>query len=55
MTIEASIEASCCGNLDLLKWIYEYNWIWDTRISEIASLNGHIEILKWLNMKNCYG
>lgn len=48
---EASIVAQLLGNLDILKWLYEYNGNTLSCGGSCAAANRHIEVLKWMHSK----
>lgn len=42
------------GNIDNIKWLFEYNTIkLTTNLFNTAAVNGNLEIMKWLNEINC--
>jgi hypothetical protein len=41
------------GHLEVLKWLRENGYEWDSEICSGAAKNGHLEVLKWLRKNGC--
>jgi hypothetical protein len=45
--------AAYVGSLELLKWLYEQQCMWNARTCELAACGGQLDTIKWLREQGC--